>query len=123
MPNPNPQRPTRWTAAWPPERLAALRELIESGVSPRQVAEQLGVTRCAVIGKCYRESIELPNSRGFVPAEPTRNPFGGKRSCMWPHGDPAHADFRFCGAPIVSLARPYCGFHLGRVYRKAEKFT
>jgi GcrA cell cycle regulator len=30
--------------------------------------------------------------------------------CRWPVGDPASADFHFCGAPRLAK-RPYCGAH------------
>ena len=44
------------------------------------------------------------------------------RPCLWPIGDPALPDFRFCGAPR-SLDRPYCAEHADLAYQKASKRT
>jgi GcrA cell cycle regulator len=35
-------------------------------------------------------------------------------SCRWPHGDPQHPDFRFCGSPVT--ASPYCEEHRAVAY-------
>jgi hypothetical protein len=40
--------------------------------------------------------------------------------CLWPIGDPALPDFRFCGAPRV-LDRPYCAEHVALAYSKVSK--
>lgn len=34
-------------------------------------------------------------------------------TCRWPKGNPAHADFLYCGDPSANLkdGRPYCPFH------------
>jgi GcrA cell cycle regulator len=42
------------------------------------------------------------------------------RSCQWPHGDPKHADFRFCHGPIETVGSSYCDEHRARAYQKAE---
>ncbi len=36
-------------------------------------------------------------------------------NCLWPHGDPAEAEFHFCGAPAVE-GKPYCPEHCARAY-------
>ncbi len=40
-------------------------------------------------------------------------------SCRWPVGDPASADFFFCGADALA-GRPYCAEHCTRAYRRAN---
>jgi GcrA cell cycle regulator len=39
----------------------------------------------------------------------------GERSCRWPVGDPASAEFFFCGGETVA-GRPYCAGHCARAY-------
>jgi GcrA cell cycle regulator len=36
--------------------------------------------------------------------------------CRWPIGDPAQADFRFCGAKKLPGQVPYCSCHAGIAY-------
>jgi GcrA cell cycle regulator len=38
----------------------------------------------------------------------------GPSSCRWPHNDPRHSDFRFCGA--VTEKGPYCARHARLAY-------
>jgi GcrA cell cycle regulator len=42
------------------------------------------------------------------------------RTCRWPVGDPASADFFFCGAKPLQ-DKPYCAAHCARAYRPAKK--
>jgi hypothetical protein len=35
-------------------------------------------------------------------------------ACRWPHGDPKHPDFHFCGNPVAK--RPYCEHHRAMAY-------
>lgn len=37
--------------------------------------------------------------------------------CRWPMGDPAQADFRYCGAKKVPGSGPYCACHSGIAYQ------
>jgi GcrA cell cycle regulator len=37
-------------------------------------------------------------------------------TCRWPIGDPANADFYFCGGPPVA-GHPYCGYHSRVAYQ------
>ena len=34
--------------------------------------------------------------------------------CRWPHGDPGHPDFHFCGSPVAR--KPYCEQHRAMAY-------
>ncbi len=45
--------------SWTKERHARLVELAANGLSPRQMAADLGVTRNAVIGRCHREDVPI----------------------------------------------------------------
>jgi hypothetical protein len=40
----------------------------------------------------------------------------GAAVCRWPFGDPATADFFFCGAPALA-ERPYCAAHCAQAFR------
>jgi len=42
------------------------------------------------------------------------------RGCKWPIGDPATADFSFCGARRPA-GRPYCAEHLELAYRPTTR--
>jgi GcrA cell cycle regulator len=84
----------------------------------------LGVSKNAVIGKAYR--LGLPPKRGERqrgPALVASSPqISTPRACAWPIGDPTSADFRYCGAPVLS-GKPYCASHCAVAYthyRKAE---
>jgi GcrA cell cycle regulator len=46
------------TTTWPAERVAVLKSMWADGCSASVIAEELGVTRNAVIGKVYR--LKLP---------------------------------------------------------------
>jgi GcrA cell cycle regulator len=39
--------------------------------------------------------------------------------CRWPLGDPATAEFRYCGSPTAS--GPYCAYHGGLAYQPAQE--
>ncbi|MEM9755711.1 MAG: GcrA family cell cycle regulator [Pseudomonadota bacterium] len=39
-----------------------------------------------------------------------------ERTCKWPIGDPATADFYFCGLP-VQQGKPYCDAHVGVAFQ------
>jgi GcrA cell cycle regulator len=40
--------------------------------------------------------------------------------CRWPMGDPATAEFRFCGAKSPIGASPYCAYHSRIAYQPAQ---
>jgi hypothetical protein len=42
-------------------------------------------------------------------------------TCRWPHGDPGHSDFRFCGAPAGG--GPYCAAHCAVAYVVLQRGT
>jgi GcrA cell cycle regulator len=50
-------------ATWPPERVERLKSLINAGFSCSQIANQIGVTRNAVIGKMNRLGLSRPKDR------------------------------------------------------------
>lgn len=49
----------RTNDAWPAERVSKLRVLWTQGLSATEIAKQLGVTRCAVLGKVHRLNLPL----------------------------------------------------------------
>jgi GcrA cell cycle regulator len=60
---------------WTAERVAQLRSGVGAGLSCAQIANEIGVSRNAVIGKINR----LGLSRGRNPAAPRRNSASGRR--------------------------------------------
>jgi GcrA cell cycle regulator len=53
-------------ATWTPERIAQLRNFVDSGLTCSQIAAEIGVTRNAVIGKIHR--------LGLSPGRPAASP-------------------------------------------------
>ncbi len=109
---------------WTDERIAILEEMWCAGRSAREVAEILGVTRNAVIGKANRMGL-VHNSgssggNGSARAERRKRPTSPaeltERMCRWPHGHPGDPDFHYCGARRVP-GRPYCEEHCMIAYR------
>lgn len=52
--------------AWAPERIAALRRLWREGYSASMVAQELGVSRNAVLGRVYRMGLARNGSKPVV---------------------------------------------------------
>jgi GcrA cell cycle regulator len=51
---------------WPPARVAQLRALVENeGATSGQIALRMGCSRNAIIGKCNRLGLRLPNATGL----------------------------------------------------------
>ena len=123
--------------AWTEERVEVLKTLWNEGLSASQIAGRLGgVTRNAVIGKVHRlglsgraapakpkavqpkpDPIPAPPPRAAVRMDPatwgeTRATVTtiGANECKWPIGDPASADFHFCGQGAAG-GKPYCAYH------------
>ena len=97
---------------WTAEKVAELRRSISGGEKTSEAAIHLGCTKNAVIGKCDREGIRGPRSRGPLDrkAEPTPNPFGEDPGCLWPYDHPDNPNFHFCAAPKAP-GKPYCSAH------------
>jgi GcrA cell cycle regulator len=102
---------------WTAEKVAELRRSISDGEKTSEAAIHLGCTKNAVIGKCDRDGIRGPRSRGPLDrkAEPTPNPFGEHPGCLWPYDHPDNPNFHFCGAEKVP-GLPYCATHAAIAY-------
>lgn len=77
---PTPRSATR-SATWPPARVEQLKSLISAGYSCRQIADEIGVTRNAVIGKVNRLGLSRPKDllpRGRAESERKRAPWRPK---------------------------------------------
>lgn len=111
------------TTDWTPERVAALQRYYDEGKSHTEVAELLGKTKHAVIGKSDR----LRKHRNLRGAETryhanvsTTNRVGASTgivagfqalralTCQWLYGEPR--DRHFCGAPSRQESS-YCEDH------------
>jgi GcrA cell cycle regulator len=108
--------------SWTDERIEQLRSLWSKGVSASEIAEILGdVTRNAVIGKAHR--LGLSGRPSPIKKKPTKGATIlslTERMCKWPHGDPKHADFHFCGKSALQ-GLPYCAEHAALAYQPAKK--
>lgn len=86
---------------WNQDRIDRLVELREAGMTYGQIADEMGTTKNAIVGKAsrIRPVTEPP------PPQPT------ERQCRWPlWGDeaPTHA---YCLVPTDLLGSSYCGAH------------
>ena len=126
---------------WTDKKLALLKKLWTEGKTAVAIAQRLGVSKSAVLGKVFRlrltppdqnpepaaacspmlrrkgprfeaESQDLATRRGKSLLELTNE------SCRWPIGDPAKRSFHFCGESGADLAQgiPYCERHRQRAY-------
>lgn len=144
---------------WTNEAVEIMRLMLADGATMREVANAIGASRNAVIGKSNRMGFQSARAQGshiakvlkptHVPrasiAKPTKTirsaepkparhvaieeppPSHGvtlveltSAHCHFPHGDPKHATFRYCGAPVDS-GRDYCAHHHGVMYVAAPK--
>ena len=120
---PPPDRPLSLTLKdlkmdWTDEAIEILRAGYKLGLPSRQIAEQLGTTRNAVLGKGGRLNLVHPNA---TPSRPRKilpkTPIVKGSVCQYPHGDPDKPDFHFCEAPVFSSNSPYCKKHHNICYR------
>ena len=110
--------------AWTDENVEILETHWSAGRSAREIAEKLGVTRNAVIGKANRMGLSHSSAttrRGRRARRGDRgrpsSPFDlTERMCRWPIGHPGDADFHFCGGARAP-GRPYCEAHCDLAYR------
>jgi GcrA cell cycle regulator len=121
---------------WTEDRIAKFKALWDDGLPTRKIADALGVTKNAIVGKAYRLGFERrrPSNRpGSAPRPadvqvvrtvPTRpeHPILSLKAdmCHWPVGDPKVEGFRFClGA--TSRGQSYCAEHAARSSRRPER--
>lgn len=132
--------------SWTKERTARLRELHARGLSSREIAHKLDVSRDSVIGKLsrlklgpatpvWRKNHFTNHGNRFGPVDdvlpvlPTMPhgadvPVGQRRTllqlglgiCKWPFGEPQSSDFFFCGGGAVD-GKPYCQHHCSVAYK------
>lgn len=115
--------------AWPPEKIALLTLMVETGVgSFVEIGAALDKTKNAAIGKARRLDLTGPRSRGpLVGREPLTlderlarlDLFPGFGRCAFPVGDPGVAGFRFCGDHATE-GHAYCPTHHGQTHIKGS---
>lgn len=111
------------TSAFWREHDAVLRELAALGLTTTEAGRRLGVSKNAVIGRGYRIGVlwarRPKRMRDGTPPKPIADfpPPGG---CVYPHGHPGEADFRFCGKRVERAGLPYCPGHMAIAYQPAR---
>ncbi len=111
---------TKPSFEWNDNNVNLLKELWNSGISARDIAQKLGegVTRNAVIGKANRLGISASKTNKVkFPKKNYVTIFPDDNQCQWPFGHPNENNFYFC-AEEVQKNRPYCEEHCGQAYRK-----
>lgn len=118
---------------WANNRIAILKQMWADGATAAAIAECLGISRSAVLGKIFRlrrratgaavEPLQphpkQPQRRGISLLELTNE------TCRFPSGKPGTRSFFFCGAPGADLegGRPYCALHARRAYSSAANVS
>jgi GcrA cell cycle regulator len=127
--------------SWADEKLSLLKKLWTEGRTAVAIAQRLGVSKSAVLGKVFRLRLARPAQRPqptatsllITPLKRRRLEAQSKRvttkrgkslleltneCCRWPIGDPATKSFHFCGEPGADLEQgiPYCEIHRLRAY-------
>jgi len=111
-------RPTKGkTMEWTTESIAALKDGYRMGQAAAGIADLLGTTKGAVVGKAHRMGLQHPDA--ILPKLRVKPPALVRstiRKCQFPHGHPRAVGFHFCGETI----RPdssYCAAHHAICYR------
>jgi GcrA cell cycle regulator len=113
---------TTWTA----DRTEILIQLRKLHQPVSIMAERLGITRNAIIGKLHRLGLSVARIRRSVPTliAPEKASRIGitlmqltSKTCHWPLGDPQQPDFGFCGNLILEGC-PYCAEHAKLAYNR-----
>lgn len=113
-PNVNVARPRR-AAAPPVAQRTAARHV--AAPAPRITR---GATALAVATEALSEVEPEPFESVVVPMSVRVTILELKEAmCRWPLGDPASAEFRYCGSPVSS--GPYCAYHGGLAYQPAPE--
>lgn len=127
---------------WNNNKLELLKRLWREGETAAAIAQQLGFSRAAVIGKIFRLRLAAGGSKPPEPRRPGRKyappaafspPPRNRRGksllelsngdCRWPIGNPGSRQFHFCGEPGADVEQgiPYCRLHMQRAYLPAPK--
>jgi GcrA cell cycle regulator len=112
---------------WTAERVELLKIHFAAGLSCREIADDIGVSRNAVIGKLSRLKRSAPRLQyrplqAAASDEPIHNAHRcclldlSEDRCRWPISTPGAADFCFCGNPPIK-GLPYCAGHTRLAYR------
>jgi GcrA cell cycle regulator len=129
--------------SWTDEQLSLLKKLWTEGKTAVAIAQRLGVSKSAVLGKVFRLRLVRPDQKPQPTAsssamlrrkgprfEAEAQDLARRRgkslleltneSCRWPIGDPTQKSFHFCGEPGADLAQgiPYCERHRQRAYTR-----
>lgn len=127
---------TKDASKWTPATINKLKELyLTKNYSASQIAQLLGFTKNAIIGKIHRLKLNEEKTKTTTPVSNTAKisqQQKGKISldnieynmCVWPEEeletDEGEKLFLFCGEPVVA-GKSYCKSHLSVVYLANKK--
>lgn len=113
--------------SWTDERIEELKKLWAEGLSTGEIGKRIGVSKNAVVGKAHRLGLKsrpspIKRAKPKPKAEPAKVTIFDltAHSCRWPHGDPKHDNFHFCGKQTVP-GKPYCAEHCALAYVSSSK--
>jgi GcrA cell cycle regulator len=133
---------------WTEVKVAHLRQLWADGHNAREIADELGTTRNAILGKAFRLHLagRKPGVRPQPPpapppprkpavAKPPQKPTSNghpprmrrltlveleNHHCRWPFNDPRHGSFYFCAADKPH-GQVYCPTHQRAAFRHGKE--
>ena len=107
---------------WNDENIKILKNMYTIGAPARDIADKLGTTRNAVIGKANRLKLSTSKHDKEKPKKvkkPITITYPDDSFCQWPSGHPDEDDFQFCGKPAQDKL-PYCEAHCNVAYRRVS---
>lgn len=111
---------------WPEDKKQKLIKMFKEHRSTREMADELGTTRNAVLGKLFRLKLKNSRVKEKKPTPPAvRNlssPIPNWGFCQFGFGNPGDDGFYFCGKPSVP-GKPYCEECCKKTYRKRGKMN
>jgi GcrA cell cycle regulator len=113
---------------WNAERIDRLVQAWDEGCTAVDIADELGTTKNAVIGRLDRMKLLAPRR----PASAARQRYEaiasafeerGDHGCSWPEGAVGDKNFRFCGEQRPYIDSPYCERHASAAYLPKKRGT
>ena len=109
---------------WTEKMVSQFRKLRSEGLNLTQIADAMGLSKGAVIGKNRRinrpwenmpQPKKTPHALVISPVKTVPRAAGTYRACQFPIGDPRKPSFHFCNAASVP-GKPYCADHCAIAY-------
>ena len=98
---------------WTVHSIKVLEHGYKTGQAASSIANLLGTTKGAVVGKAQRLKFKHPNAvlpKKIKKCAAVEEARAAKGKCQYPHGNPQNSGFHFCHWP-VKMGSSYCVKH------------